>query len=290
MDIDKPLDDMIQATRKPRGSGGGGADRKPRPNRERRERDSAPYARPPARSTEDKWVHDAYEGPARGERGERRGGRRERDAAPVYVSASPRIEVSGVHYEVTTDELKDIFSQAGTIVQGPTIRYDRSGRSTGIAVVEYASAQQAKVAINKFDGAMTKGQTIAIKLIAPARAKEDKAASGSGSLLNRLGGGSDLAGRIGRGDRERAPRGGRGDRDRGDRDRGDRDGARERGDREHGERGERRGGRGGASRGGRGGNTGAPRGGKRGPANADDLDKELDGFMKPDAAGDVAMA
>lgn len=44
MDIDKPLDDMIQATRKPRGSGGGGADRKPRPNRERRERDSAPYA------------------------------------------------------------------------------------------------------------------------------------------------------------------------------------------------------------------------------------------------------
>lgn len=45
-----------------------------------------------------------------------------------------------------------------------------------------------------------------------------------------------------------------------------------------------------ASRGGRGGNTGAPRGGKRGPANADDLDKELDGFMKPDAAGDVAMA
>lgn len=44
------------------------------------------------------------------------------------------------------------------------------------------------------------------------------------------------------------------------------------------------------SRGGRGGNTGASRGGKRGPANADDLDKELDGFMKPDAAGDVAMA
>lgn len=37
------------------------------------------------------------------------------------------------------------------------LQYDRSGRSTGQATMEFASPQQAKVAINKFDGAMTKG-------------------------------------------------------------------------------------------------------------------------------------
>lgn len=36
-------------------------------------------------------------------------------------------------------------------------QYDRSGRSKGEATLEYASYQQAKVAINQFDGAMTKG-------------------------------------------------------------------------------------------------------------------------------------
>ena len=38
------------------------------------------------------------------------------------------------------------------------IQYDRSGRSLGEADLEYATPQQAKLAINKFDGAMTKGQ------------------------------------------------------------------------------------------------------------------------------------
>ncbi|TXT15820.1 hypothetical protein VHUM_00323 [Vanrija humicola] len=285
MDIDKPLDDLISANRKPRapksgGAGAGaaaGADRaKPRVSRDRR--DAAPYARPPPRSTEDKWVHDAYEGGSR--RGDRRTSDR-REPAP-FVGASPRVEISGLHYEVTVDDLKNIFSEAGTIVQGPTIRYDRSGRSTGAATVEYASAQQAKAAINKFDGAMTKGQTITIKPIAPARPREEKGSKdgGSGSsLLARLGGG-------GGGKSLEARVGGRGG------DRGDQRGDRERGDRERSTRGrgDASGGRGGRES--RGGARGGGGGGRRGPATAEDLDKQLDGFMKPSAAdgGDVPMA
>ncbi|GMK57025.1 hypothetical protein CspeluHIS016_0308650 [Cutaneotrichosporon spelunceum] len=256
MDLDKSLDDMIPKRGGRGGRGGGGAERKPRLSRDRRE--AAPYARPPARSTEDKWVHDAFEGGrgARGgyERGERGG--RER-ALDTPVSSSPRIEISGLHYE-------SIFEQAGTIVQGPTIAYDRSGRSTGTATIEYSTPQMAKIAINKFDGAMTKGQTIGIKLIAPPRApKADKAEA---SLLARLGGGS-LKDRIGGGRPKRDERGPRPDRaprqERGGERGGDRDGDR---------------GRGGRGRGGK------PRPERRKPANADDLDKELDGFM------DVQMA
>jgi len=40
-----------------------------------------------------------------------------------------------------------------------TLQYDYSGRSKGEATMEFASYQQAKIAINKFDGAMTRGTT-----------------------------------------------------------------------------------------------------------------------------------
>ncbi|KAL7424569.1 hypothetical protein Q5752_000253 [Cryptotrichosporon argae] len=142
-------------------------------------------------------------------------------------------------------------------------QYDRSGRSTGVATMEYASAQQAKIAINKFDGAKTKGETISIKLLPPVQprgaVRPDAQRQQSGaSLLARLGGGGGGGGgrdtaRSSDAPRRSAPAG---------------------------ERGRGRG----APRG------GASRPARRGPATETDLDKELDGFMKPDAGGDVAMA
>ncbi|KAK4684452.1 THO complex subunit 4, partial [Tremellales sp. Uapishka_1] len=266
MDIDKPLDDLTTSKRKseprkaPRTSGGGGGGGAG-PRRD------VPYARPPPRSTEDQWVHDAYQG-----QGGRGGGAgRGRGGLPPtavtgtgvgFTGVSPRIMVVGLHYEVTPADLKTIFSKAGTLVQGPTIRYDRSGRSKGEATMEFASYQQAKAAINQFDGAMTKGQTINIHLLPPHRpstppvaslaARINPAAAG-GSLLSRIAGGSISA------PAERAPRGGGGGRGRG------------------------------AARG-RGGGNAPARGAKKGPATEGDLDKELDGFMQSDKAGDVEMA
>jgi THO complex subunit 4 len=116
MDIDKPLDDIIAAnrpksrsvgpkgtrSRAPPAAAGAGADRK---RNDRETRRDAPYARPPPRSTEDKWVHDAYTGPGRGRALRSRDAERE-TAGVQFVGASPRIEVSGLHYEVTVEELK----------------------------------------------------------------------------------------------------------------------------------------------------------------------------------------
>ncbi|WRT70016.1 uncharacterized protein IL334_007009 [Kwoniella shivajii] len=270
MDLDKSLDDIAAEKRKtvpqqprkaPRVSSGN----------ERRS-GNAPYARPPARSTDEKWVHDAFQGPKnnRGDRDRSFNANAGAGAGVPFTGISTRIEVIGLHYEVTPADLKTIFSQAGTLVQGPNIRYDRSGRSKGEATMEFASPQQAKIAINKFDGAMTKGQTISIKLLPPivARGPGPRPANGAGagagagaasgqSLLSRIQGGAPS------GPAANAPNAGRGG----------------------------RGGRGGPGRG-RGGNAGGGgRGGKRGPTSQGDLDKELDNFMTKDATtGDVDMA
>ncbi|WVF67322.1 hypothetical protein IAT40_002073 [Kwoniella sp. CBS 6097] len=275
MDIDRSLDDIVAEKRKtnqparkgPRNSTGN-------ERNERRSGTNSPYARPPPRSTEDKWVHDAYQGP----RDSRRGGGERFNAAVAgtgagFTGLSSRIEVVNLHYEVTPADLKGIFSQAGTLVQGPTIRYDRSGRSKGEATMEFASPQQAKIAINKFDGAMTKGQTISIKLLPPIVAKGrdgprpaagGNPASGQ-SLLSRIqGGGKDASASAPASGGQKGGRGGRPGPGRG-----------------RGAPSSTGGGRGGAG----------GRGPKRGPATEGDLDKELDSFMNKDAnAGDVDMA
>ena len=101
--------------------------------------------------------------------------------------------------------------------------------------MEFASYQEAKIAINKFDGAMTKGeldlipvsvradttlgQTISIRLLPPARAPPAAGAASGGpgrggaqtgaSLLARLGGQGGASGAV------NAPRGGAGPRGRG---------------------------------------------------------------------------
>ncbi|EIW72135.1 hypothetical protein TREMEDRAFT_66724 [Tremella mesenterica DSM 1558] len=249
MDVDKSLDDMIADKRQ---SGKGG--RRSLPNKREQ---GTPYARPPPRSTEDKWVHDAFRGPGSGGRG--RGGRivsAGNGIAAVagtgsgFTGISPRIEVVGLHYEVTPVDLKNIFSQAGTLVQGPTIKYDRSGRSTGVATMEYASAQQAKIAINKFDGAMTKGQTISIRLLPPVTPRLQVTPQSSKPLIARIAGGTASSGST---PTNTAPRG-------------------------------RGGFRGGRARG----RGGSAVGARKGVANQGDLDKELDSFMSGGGVSDGA--
>jgi hypothetical protein len=50
--------------------------------------------------------------------------------------------------------------RADSVAIPSTLQYDFSGRSKGEATMEFASYQQAKIAINQFDGAMTKGTLI----------------------------------------------------------------------------------------------------------------------------------
>nr|ODN81343.1 hypothetical protein L203_05597 [Cryptococcus depauperatus CBS 7841] len=145
-------------------------------------------------------------------------------------------------------------------------QYDRSGRSTGIAWIQYASVQQAKAAINQFDGALTKGETISIRFapipVPPRQAPVSRDSFGHwtkrGGAARPAQTGGDLLSRLApaKGDKggnttsHTNPRGGRGGRGKG-----------------------------------RGRSGGRPK-----PKNEGDLDNELDSFMKKDGAGDVEMS
>ncbi|EIW78609.1 hypothetical protein CONPUDRAFT_108567 [Coniophora puteana RWD-64-598 SS2] len=210
-------------------------------------RNSKPYARP--RRSDGVWSHDRAalsSGPA---------------ARTAGSEPSMKLIVSNLHYEITPKNLMSIFGQIGTLVCEPQIRYDRSGRSSGVAIVTYETIGEATRAKNQFQGLLAKGQPmeIASHVDAPRRTRSASMPGVStASLLNRIEKPS-LVDRLNPTDNKKQQQGAGPVRN---------------------ARGGGRGPRGG-------GKTRAARPSKSKPKTAEDLDKELDVFMGDDKASSV---
>ncbi|KAF3129199.1 hypothetical protein TWF703_009043 [Orbilia oligospora] len=73
------------------------------------------------------------------------------------------IRVENLHYDLGEADLRGVFSRVGEIRRIDII-YDKAGRSEGIANVIYATADEAILAVDQFDGANAKGQPIRVRL------------------------------------------------------------------------------------------------------------------------------
>ena len=80
-----------------------------------------------------------------------------------------KLYVGSLPYSVTDDQLRDHFSQAGT-VESATIIMDRnSGRSKGFGFVEMSSDDEAVKAIEMFNGQDFDGRKIIVNEARPMR-------------------------------------------------------------------------------------------------------------------------
>ena len=80
-----------------------------------------------------------------------------------------KLYVGSLSYDTTEDSLKDLFSGAGK-VESATIIIDRvSGRSKGFGFVEMSSEDEAKKAIEMFDGKELDGKTIVVNEARPMK-------------------------------------------------------------------------------------------------------------------------
>lgn len=105
-----------------------------------------------------------------------------------------RLFVGGLSYSATSDQLKDLFSQVGTVVSANVIMDKYSGQGKGFGFVEMTTEEEAQKAIDTLNGTELEGRKIAVN---EARPLEPRPQGG-------FGGGRD-DGRGGRDDR----RGGR---------------------------------------------------------------------------------
>ncbi|KAG8910803.1 hypothetical protein FRC02_007003, partial [Tulasnella sp. 418] len=71
-------------------------------------------------------------------------------------STGTRVIVSNLHYEITVQDLVKIFSPYGAFSRDPAIKYDRSGRSTGVGYVNFVKQSEAEAAKAELDGVNAK--------------------------------------------------------------------------------------------------------------------------------------
>lgn len=104
--------------------------------------------------------------------------------------------VGSLPYSVTDDTLNQLFSQVGQVQSANVIKDKYSGNSRGFGFVEMVNEEDAKKAIEKFNGYNLEGRNIIVKEALP------KPTFGSGrSGGGRAGGRGGFGGRSGgRGD------------------------------------------------------------------------------------------
>jgi RNA recognition motif-containing protein len=96
---------------------------------------------------------------------------------------SQKLFVGGLNYSTTSDELRELFTQAGSVVSAD-IAVDRfSGRSRGFGFVEMASDEDAQRAIDQLNGREVGGRRLSVEISRP------KAATAGGGGGPRGGGG-----------------------------------------------------------------------------------------------------
>jgi len=93
-----------------------------------------------------------------------------------------KLYVGGLPYSTTENDLSDAFSKAGKVASATIISDKMSGRSKGFGFVEMASDEEAKAAIQMFNGKEMEGRKLTVD---EARAKEERPRGGGSSSFRK---------------------------------------------------------------------------------------------------------
>ena len=110
-----------------------------------------------------------------------------------------KIYIGNLSYDTTEDNLREMFSQAGTVASVALIKDRDTGQSKGFAFIEMSSQAEAQKAIQMFNGKTVGSRELKVNL---ARPREESGSGGYGR-----GGGYDRGGHGGNRNR-RGPGGG----------------------------------------------------------------------------------
>lgn len=106
-----------------------------------------------------------------------------------------KLYVGGLPYSTTDAELKDGFSQAGSVTSAVVIMDKMTGRSKGFGFVEFASDEEAQKAIDMFNGKDFGGRTITVNEARPMEERPRRDFRGGGGGYGGGNGGNRGGGR-----------------------------------------------------------------------------------------------
>jgi cold-inducible RNA-binding protein len=105
---------------------------------------------------------------------------------------STKLYVGNLAFQTTSQELQQLFGQAGTVQSASVVEDRDTGRSRGFAFVEMSSEEEATSAIAQFNGKELGGRALKVN---EAKPRENRSGGGRGFSDNRGGG---YGGNVGR--------------------------------------------------------------------------------------------
>lgn len=102
-----------------------------------------------------------------------------------------KLYVGNLSYETTEDQLKELFSQSGSVVSANVISDKMSGRSRGFGFVEMGSDEEATKAVEQFNGYEYEGRKLVVNEARPMADRPKFGGRGGGGGRGGFGGGRD---------------------------------------------------------------------------------------------------
>jgi len=102
---------------------------------------------------------------------------------------SKKLYVGNLSFQTTSQDLQDLFAQAGTVESASVIEDRNTGQSKGFAFVEMSTDAEAAAAIDQFNGKEFGGRNLTVN---EARPRENRPGGGGGG--RNFGGGGNRGG------------------------------------------------------------------------------------------------
>src|SRR2546425_2847118 len=91
---------------------------------------------------------------------------------------SMKLYVGNLSFQTSSEDLQQLFAQAGTVESASVVEDRETGRSRGFGFVEMATKEEGEAAIQQFNGMEFNGRNLKVN---EARPREDRGHRGGGS-------------------------------------------------------------------------------------------------------------
>jgi RNA recognition motif-containing protein len=97
-----------------------------------------------------------------------------------------KLYVGNLSFQTSSEDLQQLFGQAGTVESASVVEDRETGRSRGFGFVEMSSKEEGEAAIAQFNGTEVNGRSLTVN---EAKPRENRSGGGGGGGRGGYGGG-----------------------------------------------------------------------------------------------------